>query len=604
MKCVNEYVYKGVSKNMIPSGQTGYPSIDKPWLKYHRSSPIRELNVNQKLCSMIKQANKDNLDSPAINYLGITGNDWTYRELFEMVDRLSSAYIAVGVKPGDTILILTISGVEEAVNLLAINQIGAISKWVDVTSTEEDVLAAIKNDNCKNIVCFAPIINKYENAFDDAIVERVLYVEPQQYVRKSKILKSGVNGIGELVKLKNNSNIETTIPDNSKYVSFTKFVSSGANEFTSFAVYSKDAPALMIQSSGTTGKPKTIVHTDYSINCSINKLTGIDLPLYEGNALLKIAPSWVGYGLINSMASGLALGMKVITYPGVDADLLCRMNGKYDVTFAVPYHYRYLAEHIDDIKNMTRPLALVSGGDKISAKEVIDFQNIYASKGCNAPILNGAGSNEILGAGCVNPLGHNRPGSIGVPLYKDVVSIFDSDTLEEKTVGECGEICYLSDAAFQEYDGDVEQTATVKRMHADGKIWIHTKDLGYMDSDGFIYISGRLSRVITVGGFKIAASSIEDVIQECEYVKECVAVAVPDKEQGEVPAVFIVLKNNISIENVEDEINKYCKERIKGRALPQFMGFLDQIPYTSNNKQDYKKLEHMAKDMFCSDRFN
>lgn len=320
------------------------------------------------------------------------------------------------------------------------------------------------------------------------------------------------------------------------------------------------------------------------------------MPLYVGSVLLKIAPAWVGYGLINSLAMGMAYGMEILTTPALDANLLCVMNGKYDVTFAVPYHYRYLAEHFAEINDMSRPMALISGGDKIAKSEIEKFQKLFSDKGCTAPILNGAGSNEILGAGCVNPLAANRPGSIGIPMWEDIVSIFDPDTLEEMSLGESGEICYQTESAFLYYDNNESQTDEVKRIHPDGSVWIHTKDLGHMDEDGYIYIEGRLTRVITVAGFKISASMIEDVIQECDYVKECVAVAVPDQEDGEVPMLYIVLHNDYEENSVREKIEEICKSKIKGRAIPKYIQYIREIPYTSNNKQDFRKLEQMAKE--------
>lgn len=580
---------------------TGYPSIDKPWEKFHREEPIKRFNVEQKFYELLIEANKDNMHGNAINYMGISGNTWTFHEIFEMSDKLAAAYQQAGIKEGDTVLIATMSGVEEALNLVALNKIGVISKWIDITATEEDIQEAIVSDNCEYIVAFAFVIPKIEKIINKTNVKKVLYVEPSQFIRKSKIIFSGWNAIKELVEIKKNA-AKHDLPKNPKddrYIRFDEFLKCGKADDVNYATYEKGKPVLKIQSSGTTGKPKVIVHTDYSINCSINKFSGTDLPLYVGNVLLKIAPSWVGYGLINSLAMGMAYGMEVLVTPSVDADLLSTMNGKYDVTFAVPYHYRYLAEHIDELSDMSRPVALISGGDKIAKSEVENFQVLFKSKGCSAPILNGAGSNEILGAGCVNPVKANKPGSIGIPMWKDIVSIFDPDTLEEKKYGEKGEICYQTEAAFLHYDNNESQTAEVKKEHKDGSVWIHTKDLGYMDEDGYIFIEGRLNRVITVGGFKISASMIEDAVQDCDYIKECVAVGVPDKESGEVPMLFIVLKENVKKENVQDEIERMCQNNIKGRAIPKYYEYIKEIPYTSNNKQDFRKLERMGKELVC-----
>ena len=93
-------------------------SITQPWKKYHREKPIRDFNVEQKLCTLLWDANKSNEKHNAVNYMGITGNTWTYKEIFSMSRQLASAYAHAGVQKGDTVLIATVSGIEEITNLL------------------------------------------------------------------------------------------------------------------------------------------------------------------------------------------------------------------------------------------------------------------------------------------------------------------------------------------------------------------------------------------------------------------------------------------------------------------------------------------------------
>jgi len=490
---------------------------------------------------------------------------------------------------------------EEALNLIALNLIGAVSKWIDITASENEFKEAILSDNCKFVVCFCIGIPELDKIIYETNVEKVLYVDPSQYIRPLKVLFRSVNDFNKIRKMAADSAKSPLpqMPDNNRYMKFSDFVKQGRKNACFNRKYEKDRPVLKIQSSGTTGKPKVIVHTDYSINNSVRKFTGTDLPLLEGHVLLKTAPAWVGYGLINTLGVGLAYGMQVMMTPMLGDDILFRFNEKYDVVFGVPLHYRYLYANIDKVSSMTRPLALISGGDKISKSEIETYEDIFRTKGCNAPIINGAGNNEVLGAGVVNPVNANRPGSIGIPMYDESISIFDPETCEELKLGEEGEICYCTESAFMYYDGNSKLTDEVKKTHSDGTIWIHSRDLGYMDTDGFVYIKGRLSRVITVGAFKISASQIEDTIQLHSAVKECVAVAVPDEEKGEVPMAFIVFKDNILCTDQDclEEIKEMCKHSLKEKASPKYYHVLNAMPYTSNNKQDFKKLEKLAVEL-------
>ena len=271
---------------------------------------------------------------------------------------------------------------------------------------------------------------------------------------------------------------------------------------------------------------------------------------------------------------------------------------KSDVVFGVPLILRYLDSHFDLVKDMSRPQVILSGGDKIDKTEIIKFQNDFATKGCKAPIANGAGNNEVLGAAYITPMKDNRPGTVGIPMYGDVTSVFDPDTLEEKSYNEEGEICIKSEAAMLHYEGNEIDTQKVKRVHPDGSVWVHTGDLGKIDEDGFIYLIGRLSRVIIVGGFKIAASQIEEIAQNNPAIKEAVAVAVPDEEFEHVPMLYVVLNDEYksSTNLILEELKEQYSIQLKDRATPRYFKALDKIPYTSNNKQDFRKLEQDGKE--------
>lgn len=573
--------------------KTGYPSIDKPWLKSYSDTPIRKFDISQKLYTMLENANKDNLQNEAINFMGLEGNIWTYKELFDLTNQLADAFIKYGIKERETVLVATVSGMDEVLSLLALNKIGAVSKWIDITASSKELEQAINEDHCRIVIAFAVIIPELGECIDHTGVEKVLYSSPEQFIRPTIDFK-------ELQKLKKENAPLPCMPNDSRYMPFIDFLKSGSETAVLKSVqYDKNRPVLKIQSSGTTGKPKSIIHTDYSINVSIRKFTYTDIPLYPQKVILKTAPSWVGYGLINTLALGLAYGMTVVLTPMLGEDTLLVFNNKYDIAFGVPLHYRFLSAHLSEINDMSRPQALISGGDKITAQEIETFQKQFAQKGCHAPILNGAGNNEILGAGSVNFINANKPGTIGLPLYNDVISIFDADNGEEMKYGEVGEICYCSESSFVEYANDLEKTKQIKRLHKDDKIWIHSNDLGSIDEDGFITIVGRLSRIITVEAFKISANQIEEVVLTHPAVKECVAVAVPDDKSGEVPMIFIVLKEECAAKQaeVEKEIRDICSISLKAKAVPQYYHFMGSIPYTSNNKQDFKQLEEIGKKL-------
>lgn len=136
-----------------------------------------------------------------------------------------------------------------------------------------------------------------------------------------------------------------------------------------------------------------------------------------------------------------------------------------------------------------------------------------------------------------------------------------------------------------------------KVVNMTGKIWLHTGDLGYVDEEGFVVLNGRARRVIVRLGFKISAYTIEDKISEHPAVKECVAVEVKDSVEEHVPMVYIVLKDDkCDKEKIQKSIYDKCYSELKEYEIPKYFRIVDSLPYTQNNKYDFRLLEQWGNE--------
>lgn len=136
----------------------------------------------------------------------------------------------------------------------------------------------------------------------------------------------------------------------------------------------------------------------------------------------------------------------------------------------------------------------------------------------------------------------------------------------------------------------------IKQSEKDGYIKRSTGDIGYIDEEGFVSLSGRARRVIVRRGFKISAYTIEDKLCEHAQVKECVAVEVDDKDEEHVPMAFIVLQDNVTKEDAMKSILEKCKEELKEYEIPKYFKCVERLPYTQNGKYDFRLLEQMGKE--------
>lgn len=560
---------------------TGYPSIDKPQEQFYRKTPIREVNVNQTIYELIFNTNKDNMDQPAIEYMGI---NWSFKKLKEQTDKAADAFLKSGLKMGDTVLFGVSNCPEAVVSLFALNKIGVISKWFDIRADEKDIESYINSSACKYLIAFDMLLPKIEQVINNTNLEKVLVIHPTDSL---SIIPQA------FYSFKANK-----MPNDSRYVRFKEFIKSGQiNNNTPVVPFDKNRPSIMIQSSGTTGKPKTIVHSDYSATVCAHKLSYADWPVEFGKELLVLLPPWIAYAIGNAIIYPLAMGTKLILCPSFEPEVLIKNLGKFTICMTAPICYRYLKENFDSLskkqlQGLEKIECLVSGGDKITTEE-----NISIEKTLNTTLVNGWGDNEGWGCLAVNPVKNNKYGTVGIAKYGETIIAYDNDTEKELPFGESGEICALTETLFIGYENNHEETAAVKKLHPDGKVWLHTGDLGFIDKDGYITLQGRLRRVIVRMAFKISAYTIEDKITEHPAVKECVAVEVKDNVEEHVPMAYIVLNDNIDdVEKAKQSIYEKCLAELKEHEIPKYFRIVSSLPYTLNNKYDFRLLEQQGNE--------
>ena len=566
---------------------TGYPSVDKPHYKYYRTTPIREINKEQTIYELIFNSNESNPKDVALEYLGV---NWSFEKLKSETDQAADAFSKAGLRMGDVVLLGVSNCLEAVVSLLALNKLGVVSKWFDIRASHKNIQEYANDSKCRFLIVFDLLLPKIQQILDGTTLEKVLVIRPVdslpkyvQFVYNLKCRKEGKY---------------YPIPRDPRYIRFSKFVKVGcSNSSLQCVTFDRERPSVMIQSSGTTGKPKIIVHSDYSATACTYSLAYCDTPLGRGKVLLNLLPPWIAYALGEAILYPLGLGSKVVLSPTFEPEELPKYIGKFTAAFAAPFHYRYLFDHLDELPTRKKQAlykvdCFVSGGDKMSVEENVKFEKAFQTV-----LMNGYGNNEGWGCLTNNSVYHNQYGTVGIPKYGETVIAYDSDTEKELTYGEVGEVCVLADTMFLYYEGRPAETFAVKQLHSDGKVWLHTGDLGSIDKDGFLTLQGRARRVIVRRGFKISAYTIEDKICEHPDVKECVTVEVKDEVEEHVPMAFVVLKDGISdVQKAEQSICELCNRELKDYEVPKYIRIVPSLPYTQNNKYDFRFLEKQGNE--------
>lgn len=578
--------------------------------KYHRKKPIKDFDLNQTMYSLVTSESKDDL---ALKATGFMGNDMSYNDLIISADKLAQAFHNIGIKDGENVAILTISMPIVQQSLLSLSKIGATMSWIDLRSKPKDVLRYINSGNCKTIIVFEDMLPLIESIIDETDVKKVVVSSPKDYLSpKIKVLA--------MLKDKKDGK-KIVLPNDPRFVRFNDFIKNvDTNNLITPVSFEKDRPSLIVQSSGSTGKPKQIVHTEYNFNSAVQKMAYTDLPFYKGNTMHISIPPFIIYGLGNSIYASMAFTMKAEMNPFVDENTVYNDLGKFDISLAAPLHYRYMYKQLIELnKSITelekdnsleakkelkqkmkelkrvltgidRAKVFVSGGDKIGADELIEMQQTF-----NKVIVNGYGNNECLGAAIVSPMYANKPGSIGVPMEGIEVKVVNPETEEILPQGEIGELYISSDNLFVEYLNNPDETNKIKVIDELEKQWVKSGDLCYIDKDGYIIPRGRNRRLIRKEAFKISPDTIEEVISSIPFVQDCVVVGVDDEKSLSVPMAFIVLKDEtLSFDEVKDQIKEKCVEELPDYEVPTYFEQIEKVPYTPNDKQDFRALEELG----------
>ena len=391
--------------------QTGYVSLDRPQNKYYREVPIYEIETEQTVYEVIFNSNKDDMDAPAIEYMNTI---WTYKKLKYETDRAADAFVKAGLKIGDVVLVGVSNSPEAVVALLALNKIGVVTKWIDIRAGEDELKEYVNDSSCRYFIVFDFLIPKVRLIIDETKLEKVLFISPVDSLKKYTRI------IYKLQQIAKGSNF--VVHDDNRFEGFWDFVKTGSDRSEVPCVSpDKMRPSIMIQSSGTTGKPKTIVHSDFSAVACTKKIAYSDLPLGRGKSLAVLLPPWIAYALGDAMILPLALGTKIILSPTFEPSAIMKYLGKFTISFAAPIQYRYLWGELNNLSSKQRKYlekveCFVSGGDKISVEENKDFEESFG-----VVLVNGYGNNEGWGALTVNPVKYNKYGTVGIPKYGETM---------------------------------------------------------------------------------------------------------------------------------------------------------------------------------------
>lgn len=566
---------------MISTKQTGYPSIDKPWLKYYNEDVINGSYKELSIYDYLYENNKNYLSQTSLHYLG---NDISYGDVFKKIKESAAALQAYGCKRGD-IVTIALPCMPEAVYLVfACSYIGAVANMIHPLAGADEINRYLVEVKSKIFIMFTGTYEIVKGKLDRTYLEHAVVVSP-------------LYSAGKMLKILSYLKKDRLDSD---YISWSQFVKNAGAEAVKCDEVGVDDVVVISHTGGTTGEPKGVMLTSrnyVSIAWQMAKTT--EYTDFRKSSLITVLPPFVNYSLTNNILEPCLFGIKVVLIPNYEADKLTKYIRKYKpqhIMSIPPYWEKLLDSPTAEKLDFSCLENIYYGGEAMEQdkKDAVD-EVIKKGKG-KVSLLCGFGMTELTSVATLCYPHCNYRGSSGIPIARLNCSIVNVDTNEELTYGNQGEVCFSGDTLMLGYYQNEAATNEMIKVHSDGNRWLHTGDIGYITEDGVLYITGRMKRLIitkdTQGmATKIFPDRVENVIAGCEGVKENCVVEKADDERVNVLVAYVCLNDGCSFDEIKKSVMQRCKKELPEYMVPVDIVMIDDMPRTSRGKIDYRKLQ-------------
>ena len=512
------------------------------------------------------------------------GRRISYRALLADVDRCAAALLAHGIRPGDSVM-LSMPNVPNAIVLFyALNRIGATAVMTHPLSSPTELQHYLNETGSRWAVTVDMFYGRFRDILDQTKVERLLITRFSDYLSSAKKLGFSITKGRKIAP----------VPDtDARVLTWQDFLADAGPETPYVRTGDPAATSVVLFSGGTSAMPKGIELSSASFNAlavSMRDITGIA----PGNSVLAILPVFHGFGLGLCIHTPLTVGASAILVPEFSTKVYIDNLIKHSPSFiaGVPTLFQALLTEKRFAKvSFTHLLGAYSGGDSLSSDLKARFDRALSAQGSPVELMEGYGLTECVTACTVSPPGRYREGSIGIPIPGMQVTVVDAEAAEVPN-GDEGEICVTGPTLMNGYLNEPDATADTLRRHDDGRTWLHTGDIGTMDTDGYLYFRGRRKRIIKVSGVSVYPAQVEQVLEAHPGVQRACVIGIPDEYQMAAVKAFVVPAGGAAGDDaLARELTAHCHQHLMKWAVPRSIEFRASLPTTLVGKLAYTQLE-------------
>ncbi len=537
-------------------GRSSNVSEFRAWFKHYDSQvPVHLSYPHLPLYSLLDESAARQPANPCSNFFG---KRLTYRQIKELSDLFAASIRSLGIRKGDRVILLLPNSPQFLIAYYGLLKAGAVVVPLNPLSTERELEFYLRDSGAETLITIPLFLNKVTSLRGKTPLKHIVYSRLADFLPFPLNLAQGFQEL-RLIRRQ----------DRAVLLDFRELLKQALHPDWHPEPVQPDEMAVLIYSGGTTGIAKGIMLSHFNLVANAHQIIAWG-HLTDEQGVLAVLPLFHGFGMSVTMNAAVLAGGEIFLVPRFKAKAVAKAIHKYKPSFfiGVPTMFVQLSNLPDIHRYDFRSLRGTFVGAAPLTKAIKDdFE-----KKTGGRMIEGYGLTEAVTAIMANPYqGLHKIGSVGLPFPDVNVKIVSLDDGHDLATGELGEIVLRSPTVMLGYYKNAEET---HKTIVDG--WLYTGDIGYVDEDGYFYITDRKKDLIIVGGFNVFPREIDELIYQHPKVKEGITIGLPDPHKGERIKVYIVLKEGETA--TPEEFITYFKERLTPYKVPREVEFRTELP--------------------------
>ncbi len=543
---------------------------ERPWLAHYDADVPPSLEYADG--TLVDHLRHHAMERPQATALIFKDRRLTWKELDEQSDACAAGLASLGVRRGERVAIILPSCPQWVIAQFALWKLGATVLALNPIYTEHELTGLLRDGGARIAIAMTRVYPRVKAVQSQTALERIVATNIKEYFPARLAL------LFTLFKERKDGHRISLAPGD---VWWKQLLRTHAGRRPPALTVSADDDAIVLASGGTTGTPKGVVglHRAFThAGQQIHAWTRSSFRSGQDVVLLPLPLCHV-YANVGGLGLGVVSGspMALVPNPRDVADVLQTIQRtrpafmmSVPTLFQAMLNSRLVQQRKVDFSSIK---VSFSGAAALMAATKEEFESMTGGR-----IIEGYSLTEGMMACLVNPLkGRAKLGSIGVPLPDVEAKIVDTETGEgEMPRGEAGELVIAAPQLMKAYWRNPEETAQTLRRRADGRLWLHTGDIGYMDEDGYVFLTDRKKDLIKTSGYQVWPREVEEVLSGHPAVAEAGVAGVPDPLRGEAVKAWIVLREGQPA--TEDELRRHCRGVLAPFKVPVAFEFRTELP--------------------------